>query len=303
MRIIGVTPPFYKDSAKRCHNLGLRDDPETALGFPSSWNCCHHAKPVSPPNLEHQRNFCLTREFANCPVYSAEQKRSLPKELRIAEPATRLKKTGRWIAVLAIILLLIGSGLIFSGYWSPPWAEKLSIPGWISRAKPEETETYTNIPVIETDTPTIPATPNMPTEDLASTTQIEPASARHCAYPLETLIGMEGQFLVHQVEYGESMITLTENYQTTAEAIGAVNYFFPSPLWAELVIVIPLGITEVDDLPSLRPVLLDEDDISIEELADDLSVSTSALIEFNQMDLSCRSFHGWVLIPAEKINP
>ena len=97
------------------------------------------------------------------------------------------------------------------------------------------------------------------------------------------------------------MAMLTEEYQTTVQVIDAVNYFLPSPLWAELVIVIPLDLTEVDDLSSFRPVLLDEDDISIEELADNLSVAPSELVESNQLDLSCRSFHGWVMIPAEKI--
>ena len=93
---------------------------------------------------------------------------------------------------------------------------------------------------------------------------------------------------------------LATRYQTTTEVIRAVNYYLDSPLRAEEEIVIPLNITEIDGLISLKPVFVDRDNISLEELAKRLRTSSSELIEFNHQDESCQSFHGWVLVPAEK---
>ena len=177
----------------------------------------------------------------------------------------------------------------------------------------------TNIPtvVIEIDTPTvrvetstvtpeksiITETPSLSKENI-SATQTKIALASRCAYPLESPFdSVNSQFLFHEVVAGESMILLTERYETTQSEIEAVNYFLPSPLWADYVIIIPLNITTIDVLPLFEPVLLDEDDISLEELAEKLLVSSVELIEFNQLDPNCRSFQGWILVPAEKLVP
>ncbi|NOY99954.1 MAG: hypothetical protein GXP40_12280 [Chloroflexi bacterium] len=306
MTVLGITPPSPANPNKRCPYLGMRDDPETALGFPSNWNYCHNAKPVAIPDLEHQRNACLTARHTACPVFCAEKRGSLPKDLRVPDPGMSGRTIWRWAAAGVIAFFLIASGLIFSGYWIPPPMGKLPVPGWMSSATLEEPAIGTTTPVVETDTPrgnTTPDTPTAPTGDAASATQTEPASTGNCAHPLETPIGTNRQFLLHRVTAGESMAMLAEDYETTEKAIGAVNYFLPSPLWSELVIVIPLSITDVDGLPSLRPVLIEEDDISLEELAQNFSVSSSELMEFNQLDPSCRSFYGWMLIPAEKNSP
>lgn len=306
MIISGINPPYQGDSDQRCPYLSLRDDPETALGYPSNWNCCYNVKPIATPNFDHQQNFCLTDKHALCPVLNAEEISSLPKDLRAPRLGGRRKAIRLWIVVAIILLFLIASGLIFSGVWAPSWAKDLPIPDWISRGMPGGTETFTPAPVMEagiSEENNKTETPIPPTEDISFATQTQAPLISHCAHPLETPFGKNRQFLLHQIAGGESMSMLTEAYETTADAIGAVNYFLPSPLWAELVIVIPIATTEVDDLPSFRPVLLNEDNISLEELAENLSISSTELMAFNQIDSSCRSFHGWVLVPAEKITP
>ena len=294
------------NSNKRCPYIGLRDDADTALGFPSNWNCCHSVKPIDTPNLEHQRNVCLTARYGTCLVFHAEQKRTMPKDLRAPKLGVQRKVVGRWIAVWIILFLTIVSGLLFAGYWTPSWVEKLSVPQWISRAEQVETATNIKILIVETDTPrenTILGTPTVPTRDAVFATQTEPALIDHCAYPLETPFGINGQFLLHRIAVGESMAKLTVDYETTENAIRDVNYFLPSPLWAEVIIVIPLAIIDADGLPSFKPVFIEEDDISLEELAQSFAVSSSDLIEFNQLNPFCRSFYGWILVPAERISP
>ena len=305
---------FY-DEEKRCPHLGLRDDPATANGFPSKWNYCHNVKPIAPPSLAQQREVCLTTIHASCPAIEAGQKKSLPKNFRRRDANVARKLIGRWMIVVVSLTFLILAGLIYSGYWVPSWVEKSSVPAWISRVIPQKTMTGTPPVVIETDTPTVvietptvtpeksiaSETPPPSEEDIAAT-QTKIALASRCAYPLEsTFDSVNNQFIFHEVAAGESMTMLTERYETTQSAIEAVNYFLPSPLWADHVIVIPINTTNIDGLTLFKPVLLDEEDISLEELAQILLVSSAELIEFNQLDPSCRSFQGWILVPAEKL--
>jgi hypothetical protein len=312
-----AAPTLPVDGYKRCPHLGLGDDSATALGYPSGWNYCHSVRPIVSPKQEHQREFCLTPRHAKCPVFDAGGKKPLPKELRMRKIGATRKLIGRWIIFAVVLTTLIIGGLILSGYWAPFGDEKTSIPTWISRFIPQKTititppviiETATATAVLETETVTpvkitISSTPVPSGEEIAAT-QTELALASRCAYPLDNPFGStDRQFLLHRVVEGENITILTERYETTPEAIEAVNYFFPSSLWAELVIVIPLKMSNISGLPSFKPVLLDEEDISFEELAKDLLVSSAELIEFNQIDPSCRSFHGWVIVPADKINP
>lgn len=305
------------DADKRCPHLGLRDDPATAFGYPSKWNYCHGVKPIAPPSLAQQREVCLTTNHDICPVLAVGQKKSLPKGLRRREVGAARKLIGLWIAGIVSLTFLILGGLIFSGYWVPSWVERTPVSAWISGVIPQKTMTNTPTVVIETDTPTVAIetptftpeksivteTPSPSKEDI-SATQTKMALASRCAYPLESPFdSVNSQFLFHEVAAGENMTLLTERYETTRNAIEAVNYFLPSPLWADHVIVIPLNTTNIDGLPSFKPVLLDEEDISLEELAQNLLVSSAELIEFNQIDPSCRSFHGWILVPAEKLVP
>jgi hypothetical protein len=310
--------PFRSaDPKKRCPHLGLGDDPATAHGYPSEWNYCHSVKPKASPNLEYQREICLTTYHNFCPAIDAGQKKSMPRDLRMPGVGRTRKLITQWIIVIVSLTFLISAGLIFSGYWVPSWVKKTSLSAWIPEFVLQITMTVTPTMEIEIDaspvvSETVLVTPEnsivseMPTpsrEDITAT-QTEIASAIRCAYPLESPFGGENRsFLLHKVVAGENMIMLTERYETTEAAIEAVNYFFPSSLWADLVIVIPLNQTNTDGLPSFKPVLLEEEDISLEELAQNLSVSSAELIEFNQLDPSCRSFHGWVLVPAEKITP
>ena len=303
--ILPGTPPSSDSPNRRCPHLGLRDDPETALGFSSNWNYCHNVKPITIPNLDHQQTTCLTTKHTLCPAFHAEQKKTLPKDLRMRKlrGGHRKARLFGYVGLILFFLIASGSGLIFFGYWNPVWLDKLPVSEWINRTVPGRTAT--DVPIMETETPEkiIRETVTVPAKNTASSTQTEPVFTNSCAYPLETPIGTKGQFLIHRVAHGENMILLAEHYQTTAEVMDTVNYFLPSPLWAEQVIVIPLNTTETDGLTSLKPVFIDKDDISLDELAESLSISLPDLLALNQQDLSCRSFHGWILIPAERKTP
>jgi hypothetical protein len=56
--------------AQVCPFLGLKDDPATALSFPSSHNRCFHARPALPVKLEFQRAYCLEINHTSCEEYN-----------------------------------------------------------------------------------------------------------------------------------------------------------------------------------------------------------------------------------------
>jgi hypothetical protein len=77
------TPPRVPLSdAEICPYLGLEEDRQTCLAYPSHWNICHHSRPASVPRLGHQRKTCLSPAHTACPVFQREQVSLLPAHLR-----------------------------------------------------------------------------------------------------------------------------------------------------------------------------------------------------------------------------
>jgi len=94
-----------------CPYLGLKDDPSTALGFPSLGNYCYHAKPVNPVKLEAQRIYCLSINHPNCGQFNQSPDTHLSSGLRSSVSSRRLKifrKNNLWI----LLLVLAATGLI-----------------------------------------------------------------------------------------------------------------------------------------------------------------------------------------------
>jgi hypothetical protein len=307
MSILRNQPSFSQSSPKpmRCPYLGLKDDPETALGYPSIWNCCHNVKPVIPPIEEHQLRVCLTHKYDVCPAFHAGKKRTLPKELRMLEMGkSKHIAIIQWISICLILGFILMGSLVLSGRWTPSLFGK---PLFSTPLSPFTlTASVTEI-VTQTKEPELPQINSLNTQasslavDTVSITQANATQENVCAYSLEMPIGTNNQLVLHKVQSGESMTILAENYETTEIAIDVVNYFLPTPLWAELVVVIPVGATEIPDTPPLKPTPVDYDDTSFDELSEMLAVSVEDIMRFNQLNPSCKSFHGWLLIPAEKI--
>lgn len=66
-------PHPYPDPAPAgtqvCPHLGLEEDRQTCLGYPSPWNLCHKCSPASQVRLGYQRRLCLSTGFMDCQVY------------------------------------------------------------------------------------------------------------------------------------------------------------------------------------------------------------------------------------------
>ena len=65
-----------------CPHLGIEEDIQTCLAYPSPWNLCHRSQPASMVRLGHQRRICLLPAHTCCPVFQSQQAAPLPVELR-----------------------------------------------------------------------------------------------------------------------------------------------------------------------------------------------------------------------------
>jgi hypothetical protein len=84
-----------------CPYLGLKEDPTTALGFPSGGNHCFKTQPNSTIITSHQQEFCLSPNHISCPIYRQSQIQPMPTELAYSET---LKKDWRKVRIIGGVL-------------------------------------------------------------------------------------------------------------------------------------------------------------------------------------------------------
>ena len=102
-----ITPAPGKDI---CPYLGMQEDPQTCLAYPSEWNLCQHAKPAGMVKLEYQRSTCLLSVHTVCPVFVGVETSPLPSNLRRRRKRFEPRKVVRgaiWFLVLVILLLAL----------------------------------------------------------------------------------------------------------------------------------------------------------------------------------------------------
>ena len=183
---IGRPPePIKEEQGYVCPFLGLTDDPQTSLSFPSQWNACHRTKPAFLPNLDHQRVYCLSESHVTCPIFNKRAGAPLPEEVRLLG----VKKPGnrKWLPWLLLLALLAvgaaaGAWMVMGGVNNNrhPSAtpSPTASPQWSSTATVTATASVTYTPLFpgvtivlstrtETASPTVTPTPTLtPTNTL-----------------------------------------------------------------------------------------------------------------------------------------
>jgi hypothetical protein len=317
-----------------CPYLGLMDDSDTSLAFPSAWNACHRSRPGATPSLRHQAEFCLGESHVHCPVF-LNQQASLPKHLRArgqGQPARR-SPVATWILLLVLAVALAGLawGLLTPGLIFPvPTPTSTATPRPTSSGTPTATATASLTPTV-TDTPSL--TPTLgtvtmtwtPTQTFTPTRTLTPSRTATWTYTpsptatqtgtpsltqtlskrgLEMPIGAELQFVIHRVQIGENMNQYAAKYNTSVEAIVMVNYKLKTPLWEDTLLVIPVGLTDVAGLPSFEAHRVTEADRSAEALAAELGVSAAELQLYNAIAAGELLQPGdWLLVPHPRLQP
>lgn len=289
-----------------CQHLGCEDDPGTAMAYPSLRNACHHVRPTATPNRSHQDSICLSHSHIGCPVFNAPAGQRMPKEIRFQ--MSGLPKyivfLIRGVSIAGLIAVIILGGLYGSQWYTellgrvtPTYGEneqtelELAQHGmaWLNTNEVEDDE----------DIPTETQTELSPT---AEPTDLPP-TLEGPLLALNTPIGKEIQFIIHRVAEGETTSQYAERYNTSIEAINAVNFFLPPSLWINWLIIIPLDLTEVEGLPTFEAYLVEED-VTVDELAEQLSASLEDMCFYNGIESGHTLHEGeWVLVPREPRQP
>jgi len=93
-----------------CPYIGLAYDINTLSEYPSNLNYCHHSQPIALPALIHQREYCLTSRYSECPMLSTTKFRKLPPKIRMANNPSSRSTLPRWVfPLIMLLILLLGS--------------------------------------------------------------------------------------------------------------------------------------------------------------------------------------------------
>lgn len=276
-----------------CPFLGLIDDPDTALSYPSTINRCYHAKPIAPINRDHQVNSCLNSNFATCPVYLNNQLGPFPKEFGIGFAIQVNKK--RWVRTFS----LVGVALVFVLLIA--WGIAIVDNKTLQEKRDSEAQalaiaslTMNSAQILETATATpFPTQTESPTATIAT---FVPTTMP--VHQLEMPIGENPSFVIHRIQAGENFVRFSEAYNASREAILAVNYGMEPTLWAGAILVIPVGVSDATGLPAFTTYNVTEEYLTIESLAEREGINLDLLEQYNGLPAGYIFTVGeWVLIP------
>ncbi len=274
-----------------CPYLGQRSDPGTALSYPSVLNHCYHAKSVAAIDLGHQEGFCLTTIYPNCKEYATDPNAALPVALHGSSGSRSRKTPGnkKWVLGMIVLgLVLVGFGIIVAWQFishGQGFQQFFGGPNGSIESTGTSTEfTYTFTLPTNTSTPTpVP-------------TFVETATSRP-PFGLETPLGIDHKFEIHQVQEGESLELISGKHGTTVAALRACNYRLPSPLLPGRVIVVPLNFVDTQGLPAFEAYNVIEK-ISLEDLVILLSTDLNEFKYYNAIGDGFIPIIGdWFLVP------
>ena len=278
-----------------CPHLGLIHDTATHMGFPASENRCFHSRPPKSPDLSYQQSFCLQKSYDTCGFYQNDGAR--PTALEVTAPSVSGKRS-KTIFLFLVLLIVAGAALIGVGEWK-------GLPGSVFVAPPQP---QVEIPLSGTVTASAEAvslSTNTPTHLWISgdTSTPQPADT---VTPLPHLHGFEitkmpagtdQGYLIHIVAPGETLDMIAVDYNTTVQAIIAVNYKLKPPVWVQYPIVIPVGTKDARGLPAFDVYVVEAyETIKAESLADVLGVDAAALEFYNLCTGNCQFNKGDVLL-------
>jgi hypothetical protein len=267
-----------------CPYLGQRSDPGTALSYPTELNRCYHAKPVAAIHLDHQEEFCLTSGYPNCKEFAKDPDAALPAALYGSSESQLRKRHGNKKWLWGIILLALG---IIVAWLFITQGKGF---GLFTGAPTGITETTATSTVIPSPVPSPTPTPS-PAPTLAGTATLRPLLG------LETPLGIDHKFLIHQIQAGDSLNRIAGDYDTMVAALLASNYRLPLPLFPGWAIVVPLNFVDTQGFPAFEVYSVTEE-ISLEDLVIQLSVDLNEFKYYNALDDNFIPRAGdWLLVP------
>jgi hypothetical protein len=275
-----------------CPYLGTGEDPGTYHAFPSPHNCCWKAGEVGIVRAAYQARYCLSSRHLGCRVFRQDWPGPLPVELAYFEPQIRRSpilpyRSLAFIGILLTAVITIGAWTIYLVGLADPGPPAVFIaPTALPTGAPAPSEAPTS-----TGTPTLTSTP---TPSPTATPSPAPTSGPG----LETPIGADMPFLIHEVQAGERMADFAARYETDEETIRYVNGIEGWPLWVGEMLLMPVGQTGVGNLPRFAIYQVPADDVLVQAVADLFETDVDALREYNRLGESPTLPAGrWLIVP------
>jgi len=302
------------------------------MAFTSPENHCYHCKPIAPIKLEHQNDYCLDPNFLTCPIYTDKEGRRMPNNLIYIEDAGSVDKRLLWAGlILAGIAVAISLFFAFENTKSSekPPSSLISTNSiqtltaianasslFESTATSIATDSIILIPNTETILNAITATTSpFPTLTLvvptSNNTEINTAPVQssitpsatfmttpQSPYSLDAPIGRGQLFIIHKVANGENLTTLADTFNTSVEAILAVNYMLNIPIRVDATVIIPLQKEDTQGLSLFEPYQVTHAQIAAEALAKELETDALLFKYVNDLDDGDLLHQGdWILVP------
>jgi len=210
-------------------------------------------------------------------------------------------KRNKIIFLFFLVVIGIGAIVIFYQHWVPQFTQAL-LPAWQKTQDLRTAQTLPSIPVTQMpdEDPVRSSTP----EPTGTATQQRSETPTPTIYPstlaLDTPIGADVQFVIHQVRPGESLFQYAREYNTNVDAIRAVNYDLPSVLMVDWIVIIPVDIEDPTGLPLFEAFQVTMRGLTVESLSGELSVEPENLAKYNNVPLDYTFSRGdWILVPRE----
>ncbi|MCJ7434984.1 MAG: LysM peptidoglycan-binding domain-containing protein [Anaerolineales bacterium] len=307
---------------KVCPHLGIADDAATHMNFPSPANRCFNCRPPNAPSLAHQQGYCLSVSYGDCREYLGNGVMPMPADIVevVPVPGTGFNMGLKIALIVAVLLIAAGPILFRNAIWpdvfSPqvmpaPPAETItpaSSPTSSPVSQPSATVSASAAPIPPAATTSLPlAVPRMTdtftstptsttTPAYTATATFTPLPHPHSFEVTQISVGGQYTFLVHIVEWGETLDMIANKYGTTVQAIMAVNYELKPPVWAQYPIVIPVGAQDTVGLPAFEVYVVEDETVSSESLAGTLGVDIEDLQRYNLCTGGCQFDKGDVLL-------
>ncbi|MFZ3069932.1 MAG: hypothetical protein WA110_02260 [Anaerolineaceae bacterium] len=238
----------------------------------------------------------------DCPVFTSDPDQKMPGELINREAKGPRRKRQRLFFLIPVILLLVAALILIfiqHGKNTPMGS------GSQETQVPTVKKSLTQFAVINLSTPTATQT-STPTKSFTPTKTSLPTPTPTLIelrepHFLDTPFGNDYKFIIHKAASGESIQLFATQYNTTPDVIKSVNYQLYVPIWVDSIIIIPMDIIEVGDLPAFELYYIEAEGLTMAEVATNLAVDIEDLTYYNDLEPEEELQLGeWLLIPRER---
>lgn len=282
-----------------CPYLGLESDPESYMAFPSAVHRCYRHKRGKMVDMLYQREVCLTSNYETCKIYQKQkqdkQEGIESAESKVDQPEIAVRRVK---SMRKILLRTLGIGILLGGlFWL---SQTFSLNTLFSRVPTNISPTSF---FVETAPAHEPSPGVLPTPTFTPLPRPTPSptvipTLDISKHALDTPIGSEQKFIIHQARPGESLAFYASVYNTTIESIVAVNYRMLLPLQEGTLVIIPVDAVSTERLPSFEAYQVTES-IILKDLVSQLGVNAADTLFYNELETDNLTLPPgtWLLIP------